>query len=87
MVHALVNSAFASAARCTGISDLPAALGLLYFLNSCTQSFPLTANTGFLNVELKMPQSIRLGCASPPTAHGVAGGAQSRLREAQCGGH
>ena len=36
--------------------DLPVGLGILYFLNSCVQSLPLTANMGFLNDELHMPQ-------------------------------
>ena len=36
--------------------DLPPWLGLFYFLNSCVQSIPLTANTGWLNEDLKMPQ-------------------------------
>ena len=39
--------------------DLPAALALLYFLNSCAQSFPLTATTGFLNEEINMPQQTQ----------------------------
>ena len=32
--------------------DLPATLALLYFLNSCAQSFPMTATTGFINEEI-----------------------------------
>ena len=36
--------------------DLPAGLGLLYFLNSCAMSMPMTAYMGFLNEELKLPQ-------------------------------
>ena len=39
--------------------DLPASLAALYFLNSCVQSLPLTANTGFLNLDLHMPQSTQ----------------------------
>lgn len=41
------------------IYDLPCSLALLYFLLSCSQSFPLTANTGLLNEELKMPQETQ----------------------------
>ena len=39
--------------------DLPATLALLYFLNSCAQSFPMTATTGFLNEEINMPQQTQ----------------------------
>lgn len=42
-----------------GILDLPADLGLLYFINSCVQSLPLTANLGFLNEDLQMPQATQ----------------------------
>ena len=36
--------------------DLPPSLALFYFLNSCVQSLPLTANQGWLLEELAMPQ-------------------------------
>ena len=36
--------------------DLPPSLALFYFLNSCVQSFALTANQGWLLEELAMPQ-------------------------------
>lgn len=41
------------------VFDLPAGLAVLYVLNSCTQSLPLTANTGFLNTDLEMPQATQ----------------------------
>ena len=37
--------------------DLPPSLALFYFLNSCVQSMPLTANQGWLLEELAMPQT------------------------------
>jgi len=37
--------------------DLPPSLALFYFLNSCVQSLPLTANQGWLLEELAMPQT------------------------------
>ena len=49
---ALLRRAFATL-------GLPPSLAVLYFVNACTQSFPLTANMGFLNVELQMPQSTQ----------------------------
>ena len=53
------RDAFGSWLRRHALFDLPFGLGALYFLNSCTQSFPLTANQGFLNEELRMAQDTQ----------------------------